>query len=83
MYINNVQNIMNKRVFFIIDSHFVLIELYFYQAKNNKHRFGKHCTNISSIKAQHMTEIMTRVTGDMQRQLPLFHVMVYYEKRII
>ena len=63
MYINKVQNIKNKRVFFIINSHFVLIELYFYQAKNNKHRFGKQCTTISSIKAQHMTDIMTRVPG--------------------
>ena len=50
MYINNVQNIMNKRVFFIINSHFVLIELYFYRAKKNKQRYGKQYINISSIK---------------------------------
>ena len=51
MYINKVQSIKNKRVFFIINSHFVLIELYFYQAKNNKHRFDKQCNKMNKMDA--------------------------------
>lgn len=30
-----------------------------------------------------MTEIMTRDTGDIQKQLTPFHVAIYYEKRTI
>jgi hypothetical protein len=50
MYINKVQTIKNKGRFFIINSFFVLIELYFYRAKKNKQRYGKQYINISSIK---------------------------------
>jgi hypothetical protein len=57
---------------FIINSRLVLIELHFYWPNNNKQRFDKRCSKSLELKLQHMTKILTRVTGDIQKKLTIF-----------